>query len=118
MGPQGREAGADPRELFEVRFGERLQPPLALLGSRDVVTVGPRDTALDALHVMIDEEVEHVPVVEGGRLVGICTRTDLLKVRRSERETERHSSRRPGLVRRAPDGDGRPDALADPAGSL
>jgi CBS-domain-containing membrane protein len=31
---------------------------------------------------MLDEEVDHVPVVNGhGQLVGICTRTDLLRAR-------------------------------------
>jgi hypothetical protein len=38
---------------------------------------------------MVDEGVEHVPVVDGGRLVGICTRTDLLEVRRRQFRLER-----------------------------
>jgi CBS domain-containing protein len=39
---------------------------------------------------MVDEHVEHVPVVDGdGRLLGICTRTDLLKVRRGQLALER-----------------------------
>ena len=42
-----------------------------------------------ALTVMIDEQVEHVPVLDGDELVGICTRTDLLKVREDQREHER-----------------------------
>ncbi|HET7490050.1 MAG TPA: chloride channel protein [Acidimicrobiales bacterium] len=56
----------------------------------DVVTVRPTDTAQAVLRVMVDERVEHVPVVDGGRrLVGICTRTDLLKVRRRQFDLER-----------------------------
>ena len=57
--------------------------------SADVVCVAPDDVVLAALNVMIDESVEHVPVLEDGALVGICTRTDLLKVRRDQRELER-----------------------------
>jgi H+/Cl- antiporter ClcA/CBS domain-containing protein len=58
--------------------------------TRDVVTVRPGDPTQAALRVMIDEHVEHVPVVDGDqRLVGICTRTDLLKVRRRQLDLER-----------------------------
>jgi CIC family chloride channel protein len=56
----------------------------------DVVTVLPSDSAQKALRVMVDERVEHVPVVDSdGHLVGICTRTDLLKVRRRQLDLER-----------------------------
>jgi H+/Cl- antiporter ClcA len=61
--------------------------------SRDVVSVAPDDTALAAMNVIIDEHVDHVPVVTDGRLVGICTRTDLLKAREDERS---HELRQPG----------------------
>jgi len=55
-----------------------------------VVTVAPTDTAQTALRIMVDEHIEHVPVVDHDRrLVGICTRTDLLKVRRRQLELER-----------------------------
>jgi H+/Cl- antiporter ClcA len=58
--------------------------------ARQVVTVRPTDPTQAALRVMVDEHVEHVPVIdEGRRLVGICTRTDLLKVRRRQFELER-----------------------------
>jgi CBS domain-containing protein len=45
------------------------------------VAVAPDDVALTVLQRMLDEEVDHVPVVADGRLVGICTRTDLLRAR-------------------------------------
>jgi CBS domain-containing protein len=60
--------------------------------SPDVVCVSPDDVVLAALNVMIDESVEHVPVLDDGRLVGICTRTDLLKVRRDQRELEQQQT--------------------------
>ncbi|HEX8003154.1 MAG TPA: chloride channel protein [Mycobacteriales bacterium] len=57
---------------------------------RQVVTVRPDDPAQAVLRVMLDEQVEHVPVTApDGRLVGICTRTDLLKVRRRQFDLER-----------------------------
>jgi CIC family chloride channel protein len=64
------------------------QPPedtaLREVASRDVVTVKPSDSTQTALQAMLLEGVEHVPVVDGDRLVGIVTRTDLLAVRRSQ----------------------------------
>ncbi len=58
--------------------------------SRRVVTVRPSDPAQAALGAMVHEQVEHLPVVdERGALAGICTRTDLLKVRRIQLELER-----------------------------
>jgi CBS domain-containing protein len=44
---------------------------------------------------MVEEGVEHVPVLEGGRLVGICTRSDLLRVRAAQQVLEH---RQPGLA--------------------
>jgi CBS domain-containing protein len=57
--------------------------------SRDVMTVAAGDSAEAVVRVMLEERVEHVPVVDGdGTLVGICTRSDLLKVRRTHLELE------------------------------
>jgi CIC family chloride channel protein len=78
--------------------------------TRDVVTVRPGDPTQTALRVMIDEHVEHVPVVDGNqRLVGICTRTDLLKVRRRQLDLERVQA---GVARRRRNGR-RPSAPAE-----
>ena len=62
--------------------------PVSEVASRDVVTVSPDDTVFAALHRILEEGVEHLPVVEGGRLVGICTRTDVLRARRTQMELE------------------------------
>jgi CBS domain-containing protein len=59
----------------------------------DVVTVRAGEPTQAALRVMLDEHVEHVPVVDDDeRLVGICTRSDLLKVRRRQLDLERRQS--------------------------
>lgn len=48
----------------------------------DVVSVARGDTALTALHLMLDEQVDHLPVLDAdGALVGMCTRTDILRAR-------------------------------------
>ena len=72
--------------------------PLLDHASTQVVTVRSSDRAQTALRVMLDEAVEHVPVVDGDVLLGICTRTDLLKVRRRQFELDRPQA---GLAARA-----------------
>ena len=64
--------------------------------AHDVVTVRPGDNAQTVLRVMLDEHVEHVPVLDAdGMLVGICTRTDLLKIRRRQNDLEQREA---GLI--------------------
>jgi CBS-domain-containing membrane protein len=70
------------------------------------VTVSPRDTLVGALDAMADEQVEQLAVVDDGRLVGICTRTDVLHARRRR---ARHDRQQQGWVRRR-----RPEAGAAP----
>ncbi|MEY2569863.1 MAG: hypothetical protein QOE63_213 [Acidimicrobiaceae bacterium] len=55
----------------------------------DVVTVAPGDLGIVALQRMLEEGVDHLPVIEQGRLVGICTRTDILRVRHERFALER-----------------------------
>jgi CIC family chloride channel protein len=73
--------------------------PVTAVASQDVVCVAPEDTVFRALQRMLEEEVEHLPVVAAGRLAGICTRTDVLRARRRQLESER---REPGWRLLAP----------------
>jgi H+/Cl- antiporter ClcA len=54
-----------------------------------VVTARPTDTVLVALEQMLEAGVDHIPVVEDDRLVGICSRTDVLRARRDAFALER-----------------------------
>jgi len=88
-----------------VSRGDLLREPddadVRVAASRGVVSVAPADTVLDALDLMLEEGVDHLPVLEGDRLVGICTRTDVLAARRRQLASERsqagwhHRRRRP-----------------------
>lgn len=44
----------------------------------EVLTLGPNDSMIDAARVMRRERVGAVPIVEGERLVGLITRSDIL----------------------------------------
>jgi CBS domain-containing protein len=58
--------------------------PLELVMSRDVITLEPHCTLIDAALVMRRKRIGSVPIVDGGRLVGILTRSDILEAFISE----------------------------------
>ncbi len=88
-------------------FGEREHPSNWLFGdderealkrgaqtaadamSRPVVTVDPRCTVAEAARVMVKQSVNRLPVVSDGRLVGIVTRSDIVRAfARTDEELE------------------------------
>jgi H+/Cl- antiporter ClcA/CBS domain-containing protein len=64
------------------------EAPVVGVTTRDAVMVAPDDTVLDALHRLLEEDITHLPVIDGGRLVGICTRADILQARMRQFERE------------------------------
>ena len=75
--------------------------PGAQRASEDVVSVVPPATSLlDALHLMFEEDVEHLPVIDGDRLVGMCTRTDIFAARRRQLSLEQRRTGLGGRLRR------------------
>src|SRR3954470_4861156 len=45
--------------------------------TREVVTVGPETTAAEALTLCRENRIRHLPVLEGGQLVGVISDRDL-----------------------------------------
>lgn len=67
--------------------------------SSPVITVGPAQTAASAATLMTENRVKRLPVVDGGRVVGIVTRGDLVQAfARPDAEIE-HDIRENVLVR-------------------
>ncbi len=54
--------------------------PIERVMFRNPVTVTPDSSIRDAVLLMLDRKVGCLPVVEGGRLVGILTRSDLMNL--------------------------------------
>ena len=80
--------------------------PVKEIATADLVTVRPDDTLLTVLERITEEGVDHVPVVDHDRLVGICTRTDLLRSRSRYLEHERpQAGWRPQLRRARREGE-------------
>ena len=46
----------------------------------DPVAIGPETNTLDAIALMRDQKVGCLPVVEGGKLVGLVTESDFIAV--------------------------------------
>ncbi len=51
--------------------------PVSAIMTPDPITLSPSDIGSDVLHVMMERGIGHIPISEGGKLVGIVTQTDL-----------------------------------------
>lgn len=71
------------------KLGHKERPTAAQAKSRahtagtamtaPAVTIGPERTVTEAARVMVEKGVNRLPVLDGGRLVGIVTRADLVR---------------------------------------
>jgi acetoin utilization protein AcuB len=61
--------------------------------TRDVVTLGPEASAAEAWALLGEHDIRHVPVVEGGRLVGLVSDRDLRDVRGGGEDRESETPR-------------------------
>jgi CBS domain-containing protein len=73
--------------LAEGRSAARTK--LAEVMTRDPHTMPPGKTAIEALRLMEDGRYRHMPVVDGGRVVGIVSRFDFsgIELDRLDEET-------------------------------
>jgi len=72
-----------------LRSGAEGDDPLRTIASATLIAVSPDKTLLETLNLMLMEEVDHVPVIDGEeKLLGICTRTDILRARKQRLELE------------------------------
>jgi CBS domain-containing protein len=74
-----------PVNLEEYRqYKEQLRQALAInavdLMRDDVETIGPDAAVEEALEAMLNPEVTMLPVIEDDRLIGVVTRTDLVRL--------------------------------------
>ena len=53
--------------------------PLSQVMTHDPLTLAPNAIGSDVLHAMMERHIGHIPIVEGGKLVGIVTQTDLTR---------------------------------------
>lgn len=58
------------------------------LMTRNVITAAPQDTVLQALALMTDRRIRHLPIMEGGQLAGMVSIGDLVKARMDQLDLE------------------------------
>jgi CBS domain-containing protein len=56
-----------------------FKTPLGQVARKSLITVSPEDSTLSAAVKMIENNIRHMPVVEGGRLVGVISIRDVLR---------------------------------------
>lgn len=85
---------AENEAIFDLSVSEVMTP--------DVVTGLPQDEIMTVAHVMTERRFRHMPIVEGGRLIGIISIGDVLKLQRDHYrgeidtlETQMLAERRP-----------------------
>lgn len=63
-----------------VARGADIEQPVIAVMTTAPLTLSPRALGLDVLHLMMEQRIGHVPIVESGKLVGIITQTDLTRM--------------------------------------
>ncbi len=66
-----------------------LAKPVSAIMTRDVLTVGSEATFDDLMRLMTDNRIRHIPIVDGGSLIGIVSIGDVVKQRIDALEAER-----------------------------
>lgn len=65
-----------------------LNQPASTLMTKEVITCSPDVDLLSALELMTNNRIRHLPVVDGGDLLGVISIGDLVKGRIQESELE------------------------------
>jgi len=65
-----------------------LIQPIASIMTREVIIGTPQDDLIAVGNTMTERRIRHLPVVEGGRLVGIVSIGDVVKAQRDQYQGE------------------------------
>ena len=63
--------------LKAVATNTPLDTPISELMSKDLITVDPGTSLREAARIMTEKWIRHLPVLEGGKLVGVVSQRDL-----------------------------------------
>jgi len=66
------------RDFRKIRKESNLKAPVKAYMSRDIVTIEPGKSPMDASRLMVKHDVGRLPVVESGKVIGIVTRSDAM----------------------------------------
>ncbi|NLZ17391.1 MAG: CBS domain-containing protein [Desulfobulbaceae bacterium] len=66
-------------DLKKLTLHKQQNHPVKAFMQRNVLTIAPDATVREAAHLMVHKNIGHLPVVAGRKVVGIITRTDVVK---------------------------------------
>ncbi|MCC8244631.1 CBS domain-containing protein [Saccharothrix luteola] len=93
LGPEGIAGIVSERDVVRKlhdRGGELLAAPVAEIMTSEVFTCTPRDSVDSLTVLMTERRIRHVPVVDGGELVGIVSIGDVVKSRISQLQEDQN----------------------------
>ncbi|WP_416896811.1 MAG: CBS domain-containing protein [Minwuia sp.] len=85
---QGIVSERDVVRALATRGAAALDCGVTEIMSGDVVTCSPSDNIGDLMRMMTENRVRHLPVTEGGRMVGLVSIGDVVKYRVEELESD------------------------------
>lgn len=59
--------------------GRDTSLPVSTIMARDPITLAPAALGTDVIHIMLENKIGHLPIVEGGKFVGMVTQTDITR---------------------------------------
>ncbi|MBM9613010.1 CBS domain-containing protein [Desulfobulbus rhabdoformis] len=65
-------------DMKKLRQQKQWNAPVKAFMSRSVTTIGPEALASEAAELMVQKNIGHLPVVQGEKVIGIVTRTDII----------------------------------------
>lgn len=86
--PVGIVSERDIVRCLAVKGGAVMELEAREVMTAPVITIRPDESVCDAMELMTDRRIRHLPVVESGELVGIVSIGDLVKRRIAEAEQE------------------------------
>jgi CBS domain-containing protein len=57
-----------------------LSSPVSKLMTKDVLTVSPKDSVEKCMKLMTDQHIRHLPVIDNGKMIGIVSIGDAVKL--------------------------------------
>lgn len=78
------------RDIDKAKHHGLGHAPVKGFMSRSVITISPQTTLPEIQHLMIDHNIGRLPVVDAGKIVGIVSRTDVLRTLHGENYPEKY----------------------------
>ncbi len=66
------------RDFKKIRKESQMGSPVKAFMSREVVSISPRSSAIDAARLMIKHDIGRIPVIQEDKIIGIVTRSDTM----------------------------------------